>query len=141
MTFAPLSLLLFILGGVFGYFILIPYSLYGMAQMMPADRVLPIVDFGGYLSLVMTLTLVLGALFQLPLVMVFLTQVGAVRASSWSAWRRGAIVANVLLAAVLSPPDLLSMIAFAIPLLGLYEIGAAVSRWVAGRAHRARPRA
>ncbi|HXX92770.1 MAG TPA: twin-arginine translocase subunit TatC [Planctomycetota bacterium] len=139
--FAPLSFLLFILGGVFGYFILIPYALYGMVQMMPAHQVQPLVDLGGYLNLVMTLTLVLGAVFQLPLVMVFLTQVGVVRASSWSAWRRPAIIANVLLAAVLSPPDVLSMIAFAIPLLGLYEIGAAVSRWVAGRAHRARPRA
>jgi sec-independent protein translocase protein TatC len=129
--FAPVSFLLFVLGAVFGYFILIPYALYGMAQMMPPDKILPLFDFAEYVGLVLTLTIILGAVFQLPLVMVFLTSIGVVGAPSWSAWRRPAVVANVLLAAVLSPPDLLSMLVFAVPLLALYEIGAVVSRWAA----------
>jgi sec-independent protein translocase protein TatC len=135
--FAPVSFLLFVLGAVFGYFILIPYALYGMVQMMPPDKILPLFDFAEYVGLVLTLTILLGAVFQLPLVMVFLTSIGIVQPPSWSAWRRHAVVANVLLAAVLSPPDLLSMLVFAVPLLALYEIGAAVSRWAHPRDRRA----
>lgn len=131
--FAPVSFLLFVLGAVFGYFILIPYALYGMAQMMPPDKVQPLFEFGEYVSLFLTLTILLGAVFQLPLVMVFLTSVGIVRTESWPAWRRAAIVGNLVLAAVLSPPDPLSMVVFALPLLALYELGAAVSRWASSR--------
>jgi sec-independent protein translocase protein TatC len=131
--FAPVSFLLFVLGAVFGYFILIPYALYGMVQMIPPDKIQPLFDFGEYVSLVLTLTILLGAVFQLPLVMVFLTSIGVVRAESWSAWRRAAIVGNLVLAAVLSPPDIMSMLVFAVPLLALYEVGAAISRWTSPR--------
>ena len=126
--FAPVSFLLFVLGCVFGYFLLVPYALYGMARMMPREHLQLLFSFGDYLGLVLTLTILLGAVFQLPLVMVFLSTTGLVRAPSWSSWRRHAIVANLVAAAVLSPPDVISMLIFAVPLLLLYEIGAAVSR-------------
>ena len=70
--FAPVSFLLFVAGCLFGYFVLIPYSLYGMAQMMPPEKIQPLFDFGEYVGLVLTLTILLGAVFQLPLAMVFL---------------------------------------------------------------------
>lgn len=126
--FAPVSFLLFILGCVFGYFILIPYSLYGMARFMPLDQVRPLFAFSDYLSLVTTLTLVLGLVFQLPLVMVFVTSLGLVRSPSWGLWRRHALVANLVFAAVISPPDPLSMLVFAAPMIVLYEVGALASR-------------
>src|SRR5262249_50933710 len=66
-AFAPISFLLFLLGCVFGYFVLIPYALYAMVQMMPLDKVQPLVNVGDYLRLVMTLTILLGLVFQLPL--------------------------------------------------------------------------
>ena len=137
MRYAPVSFLLFLAGCIFGYFVLIPYSLYGMAQMMPPEKIQPLFDFGEYVGLFLTLTILLGAVFQLPLVMVFLTSIGVVRAESWSAWRRPAIVGNLVLAALLSPPDLVSMLVFAVPLLVLYEIGAAISRWTSPRGRRA----
>jgi len=126
--FAPASYLLFVLGCVFGYFLLVPYALYGMARMMPREHLQLLFSFTDYLGLVLTLTILLGIVFQLPLVMVFLSTTGLVRASSWSAWRRRAIVANLVAAAVLSPPDAISMLVFAVPLLVLYEIGAGISR-------------
>ena len=122
-SFAPASFLLFLLGCVFGYFILIPYALYGMVTMMPLEKVEPVLNIGDYLGLVLTLTILLGVVFQLPLVMVFLTKVGLVMPARWRGWRRHAIVANVLAAAVLAPPDLLSMVVFVLPLLVLYEAG------------------
>src|SRR6185295_20210876 len=106
-----------------GYFILIPYSLYAMVTMMPLDKVEPIVNIGDYLGLVLTLTILLGAVFQLPLVMTFCSKIGLVAPARWRSWRKGAIVGNIVLAAFLAPPDLLSMVIFVLPLLVLYEIG------------------
>ena len=122
-AFAPASFLLFLLGCVFGYFILIPYALYAMVSMMPLDKVQPIVDIGNYLGLVLTLTILLGLVFQLPVVMTFFSRIGLVAPARWRSWRKAAIVANVVLAAFVAPPDLLSMVVFVLPLLVLYEIG------------------
>ena len=122
-VFAPSSFLLFLLGCLFGYFLLIPFGLYAMVSMMPLDKVDPVLDLADYLGFVMTLTILLGLVFQLPLVMVFLAKVGLVRPRRYHAWRRQAILGSVVLAAVLSPPDVLSMLVFAAPLVVLYEIG------------------
>jgi sec-independent protein translocase protein TatC len=122
-AFAPASFLLFLLGCAFGYFVLIPYALYGMVTMMPLDKVEPMFNIGDYLGLVLTLTILLGLVFQLPLGMVFLSKIGLVPPPRWRSWRRGAILANVVLAALIAPADLGNMVVFFLPLLLLYEIG------------------
>jgi Tat protein translocase TatC len=122
-AFAPASFLLFLLGCVFGYFVLIPYALYAMVTAMPLDKVQPVFNIGDYLGLVMTLTILVGAIFELPLVMVFLAKIGLLTPGQYRSWRKHAIVANIVAAAVIAPPDLLSMIVFVLPLLVLYEIG------------------
>jgi Tat protein translocase TatC len=127
--FAPTSFLLFLLGCVFGYFLLIPYALYAMVAMLPLNKADPVLGLGEYLGLFLTLTIILGLVFQLPLVMVFLTKVGVVPSRRYRGWRKHAIVANIALAAVLSPPDLMSMAVFALPMLLLYEIGAWCAVW------------
>jgi sec-independent protein translocase protein TatC len=128
-AFAPISFLLFVLGCVFGYFLLIPYALYAMVTMMPLDKIAPVLGIAEYLGFMMTLTIILGLVFQLPLVMVFLTKVGVVPSRSYRGWRKHAILANIVFAAVLSPPDLMSMAIFALPMLILYEIGVWCSVW------------
>ena len=128
-AFAPVSFLLFVLGCVFGYFVLIPFALYAMASMMPLDKVDPVLSLGDYLGFVMTLTIILGLVFQLPLLMVFLTKIGLVTPDRYRSWRKHAILANIVFAAVISPPDLLSMAVFALPLLVLYEVGLWCSVW------------
>jgi len=131
-AFAPVSFLLFILGCVFGYFLLIPYALYAMVMMMPLDKVAPVLGIGEYLGFVLTLTIILGLIFQLPLVMVFLTKIGLVPSRRYRGWRKHAILANIVGAAVLAPPDLMSMAVFALPMLILYEIGVWCSLWAEG---------
>jgi Tat protein translocase TatC len=131
--FAPTSFLLFLLGCVFGYFLLIPYALYAMVAMLPSGKVDPVLGLGEYLGLFLTLTIVLGLVFQLPLVMVFLSKVGLVPSRNYRGWRKHAIVANIVFAAVLSPPDLMSMAVFALPLLVLYELGVWCSLWAESR--------
>lgn len=121
------SFLLFVLGAAVGYFHLIPCALYGMARMLPLDQVAAIFDISEYMDLVLTMTVVLGALFQLPLAMTFLTRIGLVPPRAWGRGRRHAVVANLSVAAFLSPPDPLSMAVYAVPLLGLYEAGVLAS--------------
>jgi sec-independent protein translocase protein TatC len=128
LSFGVCSFLLFLLGCAAGYFCLIPYTLYGLASMLPFDRVQPTFQVEGYLNLVMTLTVALGGVFQLPLVMAFLTRIGLVEPRAWGRWRRHGVVGNLVLAAVLAPGDPLSLAAFALPLVLLYEVGVWTSR-------------
>ena len=128
LTFGVCSFLLFLLGCVAGFCVLIPYSLYGLASMLPLDRVRMAFDVAAYIDLVMTLTIALGGVFQLPLVMAFLTRIGLVEPRMWGRWRKHGIVGNVVLAAVLAPGDPVSLAAFAAPLLALYEVGALAAR-------------
>lgn len=130
-SFGGASFLLFLLGCAAGYFVLIPYTLYGMARMLPLEQVAAVFDFSKYVDLVLTMTVALGAVFQLPLAMTLLTRLGAVNAGSWGRVRRHAVVGNVVAAAFLSPPDPLSMAVFAVPLLGLYEAGVLSARLAA----------
>lgn len=131
LTFGLCSFLLFLLGCVAGYCWLIPTTLYGLASMLPFDQVQSSFGIEGYLTLVMTLTVALGGVFQLPLLMAFLTRIGLVEPRSWGRWRKHGIVGNLVLAAVLAPGDPLSLAAFAAPLLLLYEAGALVARFCA----------
>jgi Tat protein translocase TatC len=132
--FAPISFVLFVIGCAFGYKILVPYCLYGLANAIDNRYLDPTkINFSEYLSLVMTLTIILGGVFQVPLIMVFLSKVGLVKPSSWNKWRRHAIIINLLFAAIVTPADVFSMIMVAIPLLVLYEIGFIIS-WIVARA-------
>ena len=130
--FAPISFALFTVGCGFGFFILVPYCLFGLAKSMSMGGILSNqYIFTDYLSLVMTLTIILGGVFQIPLIMVFVSKVGLVKPSSWNRWRRHAIVVNLIFAAIVTPADIFSMIMVAIPMLLLYEIGVVVSYLVA----------
>jgi sec-independent protein translocase protein TatC len=131
-SYAPASFLLFILGCVFGYFILIPYGLYGMAQMFTLEEVKPTYIITDYLDLVMSLTIVTGVIFQLPLIMGFCSAIGLTTARSWIKWIRFAIVVIFVAAAILTPtPDVITQLMLAIPLLLLYGIGIGLSALVA----------
>ncbi len=68
-VFGPCSFLLFTVGCAFGYFILIPYTLYGLSRVLKIDVISPMYTFSEYLTLVMTLTIIMGVIFQMPLLM------------------------------------------------------------------------
>ena len=125
--FAPLSFILFAVGCWFGYQILVPLALFGLASMLDVNIVDPTFTFAEYLGLVMKLTIILGAVFQVPLVMVFFAKIGLVRPAMYNKWRRAAIIFNVIFAAVLTPADIYTMFLVSIPLLLLYEVGVIVS--------------
>jgi sec-independent protein translocase protein TatC len=129
--FAPLSFALFVAGCVFGYFILIPQGLYFMAKFADPETVLPLYDIAEYLSLVILLTIITGAIFQIPVVMMFFALLGLVSWKTYLSYWRWAIVLIFVLAAILTPsPDPLSQVLMAGPMLILYFFGIALSAMI-----------
>ena len=116
------SLGLFLMGVEFGFIALIPFGLEFLIRI-GGNVAEPAIRIGSYVSLVMTLTLVTGLVFQLPLVMRFLSRAGVVRPEFYSRYRRQAIVGVFLLAAVLTPPDPFTQMMLAAPMIVLYEVG------------------
>jgi sec-independent protein translocase protein TatC len=117
------SLVLFAGGVAFGYFLLIPTTLKFLSQY-GTEAFQPIFTLDGYLGLFLTLTLLMGLLFELPLIMLFLSKLGLISSGGFASKRKFAILAAFVLSAVLTPtPDPVTQTVVAIPLWFLYELG------------------
>jgi sec-independent protein translocase protein TatC len=120
------SFLLFVGGALVVYFVVMPLAMIFFLSMEQTGGQVEIhlqAKVSEYLSLIMTLILGFGIMFQLPVVLSLLAQAGIVNAQQLRDFRRYAIVAITGVAAVLSPPDPFSMIAMALPTILLYEAG------------------
>jgi sec-independent protein translocase protein TatC len=135
------TFLLFITGAMVVYFIVMPLAMTFFLSMEQTGGQVEIhlqAKVSEYLSLIMTLILGFGIMFQLPVVLSLLAQAGIVTGQSLRSFRRYAIVAITAAAGVLSPPDPFSMIAMALPTILLYE-GAILAVDRVERARAARP--
>ncbi|UQZ88368.1 twin-arginine translocase subunit TatC [Deltaproteobacteria bacterium Smac51] len=113
--------LLMLAGAAFAYFTVFPLAFRFFIGFSGEDvAMLPTIT--QYLSLVMTIMLAFGLAFQLPLVLLFLNRVGLVDAARLRRFRRYAILLIVILAAVMTPPDVVSQILMSLPMIGLYEL-------------------
>lgn len=119
--------LLFLLGVAFGYFIVTPVSINFLSNYQLDASILNEFDIISYVSTVITLVLACGLLFQLPIVVFFLTKAGLVTPQIMKTYRKHAIVAILILGAMLTPPDPFSQILVAMPLLGLYQVSIFIS--------------
>ncbi len=119
---APFSLILFLGGGFFAYFIMIPVSLRFLLSFS-SDFIVPMITIKNYISFVGMMILAFGVVFELPLVLVFLTKMGIVTPDFLARRRRHAIVLILIVSAFLTPPDAVTQIIMAVPLIVLYEIG------------------
>jgi sec-independent protein translocase protein TatC len=134
------TFLLFITGALVVYFIVMPLAMKFFLSMEQTGGQVEIhlqARVSEYLSLIMTLILGFGIMFQLPVVLTLLAQAGIIRAQNLRDFRRYAILAITAAAGILSPPDPFSMMAMALPTLLLYEAAIyAVARVERSRAAR-----
>ena len=114
--------LLFFTGVMFGYFIIAPYTINFFANFSIDDNIQNIWTIDSYFNTIVPLILGAGLAFQLPLVMYFLAKVGVVSAKYLRSVRKYAIIIMLVLAGIITPPDMLSQIVCTIPLALLYEI-------------------
>ena len=119
--------LLFSIGVSFGYFIMSPLAVNFLANYQVSSMVMNEFDITSYVSTITTLVLGSGFLFQLPMVVYFLSKVGIVTPELMKRYRKHAIVIILFLGAILTPPDPMSQILIAFPLFGLYQFSILIS--------------
>jgi sec-independent protein translocase protein TatC len=118
---------LFLTGVLFGYFLLAPVSLFFMATYTISEQISNTWTLQSYLSFISMLTVATGLIFELPLVMYFLAKLGLVNAAFLKKYRRYAILIIIIIAAIVTPPDVGSQVLVSIPLLILYEVGVIIA--------------
>ncbi len=123
------STLLFVLGMSFCYFFVFGQVFSFIASFAPKS-ITPAPDIEAYLSFVMTMFLAFGIAFEVPVALVVLVKLGIVTVEKLKEWRSYFIVGAFVVAAVVTPPDVVSQLALAIPMCLLYELGILASRLV-----------
>ena len=114
--------LLFIVGVLMSYFILFPISFRFLGTYSVSDMVESNITLHSYISTFTTLTLVMGLVFQLPVIAFFLGKIGAVKSDLLKHYRKHALVVIMVVAAIITPPDIMTLILVTIPLYLLYEV-------------------
>jgi sec-independent protein translocase protein TatC len=127
-VYLPASLLLFLGGALFCQFVVLPAGVAYLVSYNDWLGVEPDLRLGAWLSFALLVPLAFGLAFQTPLVMLFLSRAGVVDAEGFRRQRRLAVLLMAVLAAVLTPPDVVGMLALAVPLWALYEVGILLCR-------------
>lgn len=125
--------LLFLMGIFFGYYIVSPLSINFLANYQVDPSILNEFDITSYVSTLSMLVLACGLMFQLPIIIYFLSEAGIVTPELMRTFRRHAIVVILIVSAIITPPEVISQILIALPLLILYEISIFLSAMVLKR--------
>ncbi len=121
---------LFLLGVLFSYFLIVPLTVNFLGNYQVSDMVLNQVSLKSYINTVVSVTFAVGVVFELPILVYFLTKVGVITPAFLTKNRKYMFVVLLTLAAIITPPDMFSQIMVVIPLVGLYEVSIKVSKRV-----------
>jgi sec-independent protein translocase protein TatC len=121
--------LFFLFGVSFGYLILVPFALQFFTQFQISDVIRNDFDINAYFSSLTTWVISCGMIFQIPILSYSLSKIGILTPEILRKFRRHAIVASLILAAFLTPPDPISQVLIGIPLVVLYEFSIVISRF------------
>ncbi|WP_370088084.1 twin-arginine translocase subunit TatC [Ekhidna sp.] len=127
---------LFTLGILFGYFVISPISVRFFATYEISSMLQNEWDLSSYINTVTMVVLGCGLLFQLPVIVYFLTKAGIVSSSLMKAYRKHAIIVILILGAIITPPDPFSQILIAMPLMMLYQLGIVIAKRIEKREAR-----
>ncbi|HEY2421096.1 MAG TPA: twin-arginine translocase subunit TatC [Neobacillus sp.] len=129
LTYVPMLFFLFLFGLAFGYFIIFPMILKFLINI-GSDMFVTNFTADRYFSFIMNMTLPFGVLFELPVVVMFLTSLGIINPFVLSKIRKYAYFVLIIIAVVITPPDFMSDFVVTLPLLLLYEISINLSKFV-----------
>jgi sec-independent protein translocase protein TatC len=124
---------LFYSGVAFCYYFVLGQVFVFIASFAPSS-ITPMPDADKYLTFVLTMFLAFGVTFEIPIIVILLVRFGLVTVEQLVEWRSYVVLGNAVVAAVITPPDVVSMLALLIPMCLLYEAGVFVSRYVSPRA-------
>jgi len=124
--------ILFFIGILFGYFVLAPLSINFFANYSVSPTVVNTIQLGSYISILSTVVLATGIMFELPIAVYILSKTGLLTPENMREYRKHAVVAILVIAAVITPADIWTQLFVTIPVYGLYEISIFISKWVAG---------
>lgn len=130
--------MLFAIGLVFGYFVVTPLSINFLANYSLSDVIDNKIEVGSIVGMVATLALACGFMFQLPVASYILAKAGIVTPQLMKTYRKHALVAILVISAIITPPDVISQIIIALPLMLLYEVSISVCKRVVRKAERKR---
>ena len=119
---------LFIIGVLMSYYILFPISFRFLGTYSVAEEVHSTITLDSYISTFVTLTLVMGVVFQLPVIAYFLAKIGVITGDMLAKYRQYAFLIIMIVAAIITPPDLMTLVLVTIPLYLLYEVSIFVTR-------------
>ena len=122
------SSMLFILGVLFGYFIITPLSIHFLGSYSVSDQVTNQINLISYVSTMASVVLASGIVFELPILVYFLSKVGLVTPKFLRKYRKHSLILILALSAIITPPDIFSQILVALPLVVLYEVGIYISK-------------
>ncbi|GGH83365.1 sec-independent protein translocase protein TatC [Pullulanibacillus pueri] len=128
LSYIPLSLGLFLAGIAFSYFVLFPYVLHFMISLSKSLGITNVIGINEYFRFLLQLTLPFGLIFELPIVVMFLTRLGLITPYFLSKIRKYAYFVLLIIAGIITPPDVISQIIVMIPLVILYELSLIISR-------------
>lgn len=131
--FILVASLLFFLGVLFGYYVVAPLSINFLGTYQVSSEVTNEIDLSSFMATVRASVLACGIMFELPIIIFFLTKVGLVTPDILKKYRKIALVIVLILSAVITPPDVVSQIVVAIPVLILYQVSIYISKLVLKR--------
>lgn len=128
--FIIIASLLFFTGVLFGYYVITPLSFNFLANYSISDKVINDFDLNSVIAAVRSSSLAAGLVFELPILVYFLTKIGFVTPQILKKYRKFALVIVLIISAVITPPDIASQVIVAVPILILYQVSIFISRIV-----------
>lgn len=127
--FVVIVYMLFILGTLMSYYVLFPISFRFLGTYSVAERIHSTITLDSYISTFTTLTLLMGVVFQLPVIAFILAKLGFITSEMLSKYRKHSFIIIMFVAAIITPPDIMTLVLVTIPLYFLYEVSIRVTKW------------